>query len=187
MTRIYETDRLIMRRLASTDLDAFAALCANPEVMQYIGDGATLSISMARRWLLLLTSNYAIRPYDLAAAVRKADNTFIGFIGVNNPDPEDPLDEIMLAVDRPYWRNGYASEMVFGMFDYSFYCTDITEIWASIYEENAVTHWLTEKFNMPFVYEKIMPNGNLSKFYRMQRADWHNQDRAYSLLYPPQT
>lgn len=37
------TDRLLLRRWREGDLDAYARLCADPEVMRYVGGGATLS------------------------------------------------------------------------------------------------------------------------------------------------
>src|SRR5262249_3835102 len=38
-----ETDRLRLRMLREADLDAYAEMCADPEVMRYIGDGQPLA------------------------------------------------------------------------------------------------------------------------------------------------
>src|SRR4051794_3201746 len=40
---IIETPRLILRELTRDDLDDLAALFADPQIMRYIGDGATKS------------------------------------------------------------------------------------------------------------------------------------------------
>jgi RimJ/RimL family protein N-acetyltransferase len=37
-----ETDRLILRMLRESDLDAYAEICADPKVMRFIGDGQSL-------------------------------------------------------------------------------------------------------------------------------------------------
>jgi RimJ/RimL family protein N-acetyltransferase len=39
---ILETDRLILRMLRESDIDVFAEMCGDPEVMRYIGDGQPL-------------------------------------------------------------------------------------------------------------------------------------------------
>ena len=44
-----ETDRLILRMLRESDFDAYAEMCADPEVMRYIGDGQPLARPMAWR------------------------------------------------------------------------------------------------------------------------------------------
>jgi len=38
-----ETERLILRAFCEADLDAYAEMCADPEVMRYIGNGQPLS------------------------------------------------------------------------------------------------------------------------------------------------
>lgn len=42
MTLVLETDRLLLRHIEWTDLDALAAIMGDPEVMHYIGNGAPL-------------------------------------------------------------------------------------------------------------------------------------------------
>jgi RimJ/RimL family protein N-acetyltransferase len=37
-----ETGRLLLGRWSRGDLEAYVRICADPEVMRYIGDGATL-------------------------------------------------------------------------------------------------------------------------------------------------
>jgi RimJ/RimL family protein N-acetyltransferase len=40
-----ETQRLILRAFNEKDLDAYAEMCADCEVMRYIGNGQTLFLS----------------------------------------------------------------------------------------------------------------------------------------------
>jgi RimJ/RimL family protein N-acetyltransferase len=42
-----QTDRLTLGMLCETDLDAYAEMCADAEVMRYIGDGQPLARPMA--------------------------------------------------------------------------------------------------------------------------------------------
>lgn len=48
---LFETPRLEVRHFQPSDLDVFAALCADPNVMRYVGDGTILSRSEVARWI----------------------------------------------------------------------------------------------------------------------------------------
>jgi RimJ/RimL family protein N-acetyltransferase len=49
-----QTDRLILRVLRESAFDAYAEMCADPEVMRYIGDGQPLARPLAWRNLALV-------------------------------------------------------------------------------------------------------------------------------------
>src|SRR5262245_24301631 len=49
-----ETDRLILRMFRESDLDAYAEMCGDAEVMRYIGDGQPLPRYMAWRKMAML-------------------------------------------------------------------------------------------------------------------------------------
>jgi RimJ/RimL family protein N-acetyltransferase len=63
-----ETNRLTLRMLRESDLDAYAEMCADPEVMRYIGDGQPLERPMAWRKLALTVGHWSLRGYGLWAA-----------------------------------------------------------------------------------------------------------------------
>src|SRR5438105_11796255 len=58
-----ETDRLILRMLRESDLDAYAEMCGDPEVMRYIGDGQPLLRPMAWRKLAMMVGHWSLRGY----------------------------------------------------------------------------------------------------------------------------
>ena len=51
MSPLFETERLFVRHFAHDDLDVFAALCANPDVMRSMGDGNTLPRETVAHWI----------------------------------------------------------------------------------------------------------------------------------------
>jgi RimJ/RimL family protein N-acetyltransferase len=79
MTIIAETPRLILRRFDANDLDALAALMANPDVMRFSSDvySRKQSVSLLER---LIADNKANRP-TLYAAMHRADEKLIGYCG----------------------------------------------------------------------------------------------------------
>ena len=95
------------------DLDAYAALCADPEVMQYIGDGSTRTRSQCAEQLRSFEQTWDERGFGLFAMELASTGDLIGFAGLALPAF---LPEIMPAVEigwrlaRRYWQQGYATE-----------------------------------------------------------------------------
>src|SRR6266511_4421164 len=81
-----ETDRLTLRMLREADIDAYAEMCADPEVMRYIGDGQPLIRPMAWRNLAMMVGHWSLRGYGLWAAQERSSGVLVGRIGFWNPE-----------------------------------------------------------------------------------------------------
>src|SRR5207253_7997909 len=86
MTATLETPRLLLRMLRESDLDAYAAMLADPEVMRHLGDGRPLSRPEAWRNLALMVGHWQLRGYGLWAAEERATGALVGRIGLWNPE-----------------------------------------------------------------------------------------------------
>ena len=75
---LFETERLLVRHFGPDDLDDFAALCADSEVMRYVGDGETLPCGEVARWIEICQTKYETRVGYLG---------FTWFLGSNKPAP----------------------------------------------------------------------------------------------------
>jgi RimJ/RimL family protein N-acetyltransferase len=105
------TPRLRLRQWCDADIEAFARINADPEVMRYFPAPGTLqgtqrSVDAWRRqinergW-----SNWAVERAD--------SGEFIGFVGLTEPAralPFTPCVEIGWRLARAHWGQGYASE-----------------------------------------------------------------------------
>jgi RimJ/RimL family protein N-acetyltransferase len=109
-----ETERLVLRRWdIDADLDAYAALCADPDVMRYIGDGTTRTRAECEEQLRSFEQTWSDRSFGLFATELSATGELIGFIGLAVPDflPEImPAVEIGWRLSRASWGRGYATE-----------------------------------------------------------------------------
>src|SRR5438045_9369947 len=94
-----ETDRLTLRMLRTSDLDAYAEMCADPEVMRYLGDGQPLARPMAWRNLALMVGHWSLRGYGLWAAEERSSGALVGGIGFGNPEAWPGFDVVRI-VDR---------------------------------------------------------------------------------------
>jgi [ribosomal protein S5]-alanine N-acetyltransferase len=116
---IYETARLLVRHFRMNDLDAFAALCADPLVMRFVGDGQPLPRSEVERWIGVCQQKYAERGYGTSAVFEKASRRFIGYCGVVRA-PGNDYDELIYVYHADTWGRGYATEAARPMIDHVF-------------------------------------------------------------------
>lgn len=104
-----ETERLMLRAFRADDLDAFAALSADPEVMRYIGSGETLDRNAAWRNLAGFNGHWSLKGCGMWAIERKSDGAFLGRVGLHHP-PYWPALEAGWTLARAAWGQGYARE-----------------------------------------------------------------------------
>ncbi len=133
--QLFETDRLVVRQFTSADLDAFAALCADPHLMRYVGDGTTLPRAEVERWIGVCQRKYVDRGYGTSAVVEKRTGRFIGYCGVVG-GAGHAFDELIYVYHRDTWGQGYATEAGRAMLDYVFGQSSLERIYATIYKEN---------------------------------------------------
>jgi [ribosomal protein S5]-alanine N-acetyltransferase len=168
--QLFETTRLVVREFCSDDLDAFAALCADPQAMRFMGDGTTLPRAEVARWIDVCQQRYADPGYGTSAVFEKNSGAFVGFCGVIRAAGND-FSEIIYAYRSEAWGRGYATEAGRAMITYVFERSALDQIFATIDHANADSIRVVEKLGMR--YEKqVCDDGALVDFYRIDRADW---------------
>ncbi len=82
-----ETERLVLRRWdLPGDLTAYAAICADPEVMRYIGDGRVATPEETAEQLEQFERTWDERGFGLFAIELRATGELIGNTGLTDPD-----------------------------------------------------------------------------------------------------
>jgi RimJ/RimL family protein N-acetyltransferase len=103
------TARLRLRAFTLADLDAYAAICADEEVMRYIGTGGPVGRDVAWLHLAAFLGEWALTGSGMWAVERRSDGAFIGRVGFLNP-PGWPGHELAWTLARAAWGQGYALE-----------------------------------------------------------------------------
>lgn len=103
------TERLLLRAFRSEDLDAFAAMSADPEVMRFIGPGDTIDRNATWRAMAGFNGHWSLRGFGMWAIERAGDGAFIGRAGLHHP-PYWPDLEAGWVLARAAWGQGYARE-----------------------------------------------------------------------------
>lgn len=106
---ILETERLILRMFREEDFDSYAEMCADPEVMRYLGEGKPLTRPEAWRHMATLVGHWYLRGYGHWAVEERASGRMIGRIGFLNPEGW-PGFEVGWTLGRESWGQGYATE-----------------------------------------------------------------------------
>ncbi len=124
-----ETERLILRRWKNEDLAPFAAINADPKVMEFIGPPKT----QEKTWemMLAIEHSFIFNDYGLYAAELKDTKEMIGFVGCWAPDFEThftPCIEIGWRLAAAHWGKGLAPEGARAVLDDMFKRDGISEI-----------------------------------------------------------
>jgi RimJ/RimL family protein N-acetyltransferase len=73
-----ETPRLLLRAFRGGDLEAYAAMSADPEVMRYIGAGASLDRNESWRSISGMLGHWQLLGYGMWALEEKATGALVG-------------------------------------------------------------------------------------------------------------
>jgi RimJ/RimL family protein N-acetyltransferase len=169
------TDRLLLRQLGQEDLEAYAEMCADPEVMRYIADGAPLTRELAWRNMATMLGHWQLRGYGVWAAVERTTGTLVGRIGCWNPEGW-PGFEIGWMLRRAYWGQGYATEGARAALQFAFEELNQPQIISLIHPLNAASMGVAQRLGER-LSGTVEVFGKPASVYRLTREDWHVQAR----------
>ena len=161
-----ETERLVLRELEPADLDALAAVFADPEVMRFIGRGGVLDRDVARRIIEREREHYAERGWGEWATVEHGTGRFIGLCGLILWPDIDGNEELEVAylLARDAWGVGYGTEAATAIRDVG--VTIRPDPVSVIYPDNIGSIRVATKIGM--TYEKdVTFEGNQLRLYRL--------------------
>ena len=130
--RNLETERLTLGAFRPEDLEAYAEMCADPEVMRFINDGKTLSREEAWRDMALVLGHWQFRGYGLWAVEERATHNLIGRIGHWNPEGR-------------HWGQGFATEGARAALQHAFSVLNVPHVISLIYPENVPSIRLAQR------------------------------------------
>lgn len=149
---IFETNRLLVRKLKKSDLNAFHKMQSNPLVMQYT-TAITKSLEAHILELDNLISKYSLEDntFWIYAVERKSDSAFLGTIALvkNGKD-----DEIGYRFLQEYWGNGFGTEVCQGIIKY---CRNrnFTKLSAYAVDANIASNKILQKLDFKFVKKQV--------------------------------
>lgn len=151
---LFESERLGFRRWKAPDREPFAAMNANPDVMEFFPK--TLSRAESDALVDRIEVHFDEKGYGLWAVERKEDGAFIGFIGlldVNFDIGVEGATEIGWRLDQKFWKRGYATEGAKACLAYAFEKLGKKEIYSFTSTVNTPSEIVMKRIGMKKVGE----------------------------------
>ncbi len=143
-----QTDRLILRAFQPEDLDPFAEMVGDPEVIQMATyQGKVMSRAQAWNWLCLMLGHWHMRGFGIWAVEEIDSGELIGRVGLQFLDWFDDV-ELVWMLRKQSWGKGLASEAARTAIQFGFDRLDLSRIGAVIHIENQPSTKLAERLGM---------------------------------------
>lgn len=143
------TERLLLRRWRAEDREPFAALNADPEVMEHFP--APLSRAESDALFDAIEAGFGRHGFGLWALEPLDDGGLIGFTGLALPRFEahfTPVVEVGWRLARPAWGQGYATEAARAALAYGFGQAGLTEVVSFTTVANVRSRAVMERLGM---------------------------------------
>ncbi len=144
-----ETTRLKLRQWLPGDYAPFAALNADPQVMEYFP--ARLEEAESHVFAQKIESLITEKSWGLWAVELKSSRCFIGFVGLHQPGvdlPFTPCVEIGWRLAKEHWGRGYATEAATAALRFAFETLDLDEVVSFTSVLNERSQLVMTKLNM---------------------------------------
>lgn len=183
---VLRTPRLVLRGWHEDDLQPFADLNADPEVMEHFP--GVLSRQQSDLLVDGIRGGFSTQGFGLWA-VQVAGGRFIGFTGLWVPNFEaafTPCIEVGWRLARPAWGHGYATEAAVAALTFAFDVAGIDEVvsFTSMTNERSqrlmrrlgMTHDPADDFDHPTVADHPLLRRHV--LYRLKRSMWRGVPAA---------
>lgn len=140
-----ETRRLVLRSWTEDDVEPYARIVADPEVMRFIGDGATHTCEQARRFIRTMMTDEQERGWIRWAVAHKQTSELMGFCGFGVI--EEQLD-FGWRYAQKFWGQGFGTEAARAALHYGVATYGWQEIQAVAYTANPASLRIMEKIGM---------------------------------------
>ena len=144
-----ETERLLLRGWRTSDRIPFAAMNADPRVMEFLP--SLLSRDESDRLADRIEAHFEQHGFGVWAVETRANGKFIGFIGLNTPSFQarfTPCVEIGWRLAFDSWGQGLATEGARRALRYGFETLGLREIVSFTVPKNARSRHVMEKLKM---------------------------------------
>ena len=146
------TERLVLRPVDHGDLDGYAAMYADPEVLRYLGDGSAATPEETAEWHERTLRRNAAEGWRMRS-VFLHDGTFVGRCGIAVPELAHGVEREVGLIAREHWGRGYATEAATAVRDHALDTLGLRRLVALIAPGNDASVRVASKLGMTFERE----------------------------------
>jgi ribosomal-protein-alanine N-acetyltransferase len=174
-----ETSRLLIRRLAFSDMPDLFEVASHPEVTRYITWETHRTLDDTRRFIQIVHDWHERQEVLYWGVVRKSDNKLIGTCGIFEWVVRDARAELSYTLGRPYWGQGFASEIVGSLIRFGFETLLLNRLEGRCLRENLASARVLEKAQLSLdgiLRQQLYLKGAYRdlKVYSLLRQEWLN-------------
>jgi RimJ/RimL family protein N-acetyltransferase len=172
------TERLVLERWSEEHRERFGAMCADPRVMRFIGDGSLRPPASAAQLFEQKLAMWQARGFGWRAIRARADGSWIGLIALQPlgsgafgaPVGMDP-DEIEIGwwIEPEQWGRGYATEGALAVRDEAFERVGLGRIVARLQSQNGASAAVARKIGLRFESNTVGTSGEELAIYALDR------------------
>jgi [ribosomal protein S5]-alanine N-acetyltransferase len=146
-----DTERLLLRPMLESDIDALHLIFTDPNVMASFGvDGFTRE--QMQRWLQRNLDHQTTFGYGLFSVILKETGELIGDCGLEQMDDMNAA-ELGYDFRSEFWNQGYATEAARAVRDYAFDVLHLPHLISLIRVGNLASKRVAEKVGMTLAEE----------------------------------
>ncbi len=175
------TGRLWLRPWREEDVEPFAALNADPRVMEHFPSVSTREQTEAQ--VARIRAHFAQHGWGLWAVEVPGVAPFVGFVGLNTVPftaPFTPAVEVGWRIAQAHWGQGYATEGARAALDVAFLRLGLPEVVSFTVPANVRSRRVMEKLGMhrdpseDFEHPRVPEGHPLRRhvLYRLRRSEW---------------
>lgn len=152
-----ETERVILRKLKSTDKDAIFEYSQNPNVARHVLWNTHESILDTLEFLNKIFEAYnKNKPASWGICLKNNPDKVIGTVGFVNIDKEKRTGEIGYVLSEEHWGKGLMPEIISKIVNFCKRELNLNEIYARVINENLASIRVLEKCGFTFWKEDTM-------------------------------
>jgi ribosomal-protein-alanine N-acetyltransferase len=166
---ICETERLVLRRQESSDIQVLVDLWADPDVTRHLGgprDQAGLHAAFEDT-----AADPCAERYDLWPLVEKATGRVVGHCGLLDKEGGRAEIELVYVLASFVWGKGYATEVGRALKRAAIGGMGVKRLIALIEPGNGRSERVAVKLGMTLEKEVVRPDGELRRVYATETED----------------
>ena len=171
-----ETERLVMRPWTRDDIDVYAEMFADDEIMRFSLMRRGMTRDEAAESLERHVSHFEKHGYGYWAVTPKDVGRIVGYTGLQMPYwfPDLlPSVEVGYRFYPDYWGRGYATEAARASLHYGFETVGLNEIIAIYEPANVRSGMVMERIGMHHVRDVMDPTDSVPlRIFAVSKAEW---------------
>ena len=168
MTPKLQTERLVLEPYVPQDEEDFVALFQDTRVSQWMGDGPESEESDRALFGRVFTKVYDTGAFDVWAV--RENGVYVGHAEIK-PTEVTGGHELIYALAHAAWGRGLGTELAQGIVDYGFTTLGLSEVHATIAEQNTASIAVMRKLGFEHVRDKPEDDGTVTKVLTLKKAE----------------